>query len=98
MTEVKRRRLAVMLMVPSIGVVSIALLVMSAPADLHRRRNALAYGDKAGLVARVGFDENARPYGDCRSIGHLEARDRRGRRHGDPKALAAAVVADRECQ
>jgi hypothetical protein len=58
--------------VPSIGVVSIALLIMSAPAELHRRRNALAYGDKAGLVARVGFDENARPYGDCRSVGRLE--------------------------
>jgi hypothetical protein len=39
-----------MLMVPSIATVSIALLVMSAPVDLHRRGNALAYGDKARLV------------------------------------------------
>jgi hypothetical protein len=70
--------------------------LLLASADLHRRRNAFAYGDKTSLIARVGFDENAGPYGDCRSIGHLEARDRRGRRHGDPKALAAAVVADRE--
>src|ERR1700721_3153595 len=74
-----------------------ALPVSSVPADLHRWRNALTYGDKAGLVARVGFDENARSYGDGRSVSHLEARDRRGRGHGAPKAFAAAVVAYSQC-
>jgi hypothetical protein len=62
---------------------------------LHRRRYALADGDKVGLVARVGFDEYGRHYGDRRPVGQHEAHDRRCGRHSDPKALAA-VVSDRK--